>query len=65
MGKSRDSRNEKVRRFESAVHELIREGHSLFDYRGLLEKAAQLRGGLRGRSRGVRVRVTPNDRSIV
>jgi len=29
---------------EDAVHELIDEGYSLFDYRGLLEKAAERAG---------------------
>jgi hypothetical protein len=44
MGKSSETMDEKVRRFENAVRELIEEGHSLFDYRGLLEKAAERAG---------------------
>jgi hypothetical protein len=45
MGKSSDFQDERVRRFEGGgVHELIHEGHSLFDYRGLLERAAPRAG---------------------
>jgi hypothetical protein len=44
MGDSGGPKNEKVRRFEEAVHQLIDEGHSLFDYRGLLEAAAERAG---------------------
>jgi hypothetical protein len=39
-----DTLENKVRRFEQALHELIDEGHSILNYRGLLEAAAKRAG---------------------
>lgn len=44
MGGSDDAIDEEVRRFEQAVHDLLDEGHSIVDYRGLLEAAAARAG---------------------
>ena len=44
MDRDDDEHQDKIRRFEQAVHELIAEGHSLFDYYGLLDGAAERAG---------------------